>query len=110
VDKVKLLLASDSARRWTLSQIAAEVNGSPVYLTQVFHQLEGIPLYRYQLRLRLARSLELIERYSDLTALALELGFPATATSALRSAKHTDGPLPLSETPASDDKTGRVRG
>jgi len=28
-----------------------------VYLTQVFQQVEGLPLYRYQLRLRLARAL-----------------------------------------------------
>lgn len=75
VDRIKLLLASDLARRWTLSQIAAEIPGSPVYLTQVFQQVEGMPLYRYQLRLRLARSLDLIERYDDLTALSLDLGF-----------------------------------
>ena len=53
VDRVKLVLASDLARRWTLAEIAAEVRGSPVYLTQVFQQVEGLPLYRYQLRLRL---------------------------------------------------------
>ena len=75
VDRVKLVLASDLARRWTLSEIAAEVRGSPVYLTQVFQQVEGLPLYRYQLRLRLARALDLIARYDDLTALGLDLGF-----------------------------------
>src|SRR5258706_12588729 len=53
VDRAKLVLASDPARRWTLAEIAAEVRGSPVYLTQVFQQVEGLPLYRYQLRLRL---------------------------------------------------------
>ena len=41
--------------------------GSPVYLTQVFQQVEGMPLYRYQLRLRLARALDLLGRYDDLT-------------------------------------------
>src|SRR5215813_8149977 len=50
VDRIKLVLASDLARRWTLAEIAAEVRGSPVYLTQVFQQVEGVPLYRYQLR------------------------------------------------------------
>src|SRR5258708_6492481 len=38
VDRVKLVLASDLARRWTLAEIAAEVRGSPAYLTQVFQQ------------------------------------------------------------------------
>jgi AraC-like DNA-binding protein len=74
-DRVKVLLASDLSRRWTLADIAAEIRGSPVYLTQVFQQVEGIPLYRYHLRLRLARALDLIARYDDLSALAAELGF-----------------------------------
>ena len=74
-DRVKLILASDLARRWTLAEIAAEAGGSPVYLTQVFRQVEGVPLYRYQLRLRLARALDLLVQYDDLTALGLELGF-----------------------------------
>lgn len=75
VDRVKLVLASDLGRRWTLAEIASEVRGSPVYLTQVFQQVEGLPLYRYQLRLRLARALHLLGQYDDLTALSLDLGF-----------------------------------
>jgi AraC family transcriptional regulator len=74
-DRVKVLLASDLCRRWTLAEIAAEIRGSPVYLTQVFRQVEGIPLYRYHLRLRLARALDLIAQYDDLSALAADLGF-----------------------------------
>jgi AraC-like DNA-binding protein len=75
VDRAKLVLASNLARRWTLAEIAAEVRGSPVYLTQVFQQVEGIPLYRYHLRLRLARTLDLLAQYDDLTTLSLDLGF-----------------------------------
>jgi AraC family transcriptional regulator len=74
-DRVKLLLSTDLSRRWTLAEIAAEVGGSPVYLTQVFKQVEGLPLYRYQLRLRLARALDLLAQYDDLTELGLDLGF-----------------------------------
>jgi AraC family transcriptional regulator len=75
VDRAELVLASDLARRWTLAEIAIEVRVSPVYLTQVFQQVEGLPLYRYQLRLRLARALDLLGQYDDLTALSLDLGF-----------------------------------
>jgi AraC family transcriptional regulator len=75
VDRAKLVLASDLARRWTLAEIAAEMRCSPVYLTQVFQQVEGLPLYRYQLRLRLARALDLLPQYDDLTTLSLDLGF-----------------------------------
>ncbi len=87
-DRAKLLLASDLSRRWTLAEIAAEVGGSPVYLTQVFRQVEGTPLYRYHLRLRLARALALIARYEDLSALAVELGFSSHShfTAAFRQA------------------------
>jgi AraC-like DNA-binding protein len=75
VDRAKLVLAADLSRRWTLAEIAAQVGGSPVYLTQAFQQVESLPLYRYQLRLRLARALDLIPRYDDLSALSLDLGF-----------------------------------
>jgi AraC family transcriptional regulator len=74
-DRVKLLLSSDVGRRWTLSEAAKIVGVSPVYLTQAFKQVEGVPLYRYHLRLRLARALDLLADYDDLTDLALDLGF-----------------------------------
>jgi len=75
VDRAKLVLSSDLGRRWTLAAIAADVGVSPVYLTQVFQQVEGLPLYRYQLQLRLARALDLLDDCVDLTRLALDLGF-----------------------------------
>jgi AraC family transcriptional regulator len=75
VDRAKLVLAGDPGRRWTLAEIADEVRCSPVYLTQVFQQVEGLPLYRYQLRLRLARALDLLGHCADLTSLSLDLGF-----------------------------------
>ncbi|MEO6688335.1 MAG: AraC family transcriptional regulator [Dokdonella sp.] len=75
VDRTKLVVASDLSRRWTLAEIAAQIGVSPVYLTQVFQQVEGLPLYRYQLRLRLARALDRIGEIDDLGQLGLELGF-----------------------------------
>ena len=75
VDRAKVLLAGDLKRRWSLAEIAAEIGGSPVYLTQAFQQVEGLPLYRYHLRLRLARALDLVAQHDDLSALALDLGF-----------------------------------
>ena len=75
VDRAKLVLMRDLARRWTLAEVATEVGVSPVYLTQSFQQVEGLPLYRYQLRLRLARALDLLADYEDLTTLGIDLGF-----------------------------------
>jgi len=88
VDRAKVALASDVARRWTLAEIASAVGTSPVYLTQVFRQVEGLPLYRYQLRLRLARAIERLADDVDLTTLALDLGFSSQShfTAAFRQA------------------------
>jgi AraC family transcriptional regulator len=88
VDRVKVLLAGDLSRRWSLAEIANEIRGSPVYLTQIFQQVEGLPLYRYHLRLRLARALDLIPQRDDLSALAQDLGFSSHShfTAAFRQA------------------------
>jgi AraC-like DNA-binding protein len=75
VERTKVVLSGDLARRWTLADIAAEVGVSPVYLTQSFRQVEAVPLYRYHVRLRLARALDLLTEYEDLAALAQDLGF-----------------------------------
>lgn len=103
VDRAKLVLSSDLARRWTLAEIAAEVGVSPVYLTQVFQQVEAVPLYRYQLRLRLARALDLIGAYADLAALGVDLGFSSHShfTAAFRQA--------YGRTPAEFQRAVRLR-
>src|SRR4029077_14952630 len=59
--------------RWATSPPRG--GGCPVYLIHIVQQVEGLPLYRYQLRLRLARALSLLAQYDDLTALSLDLGF-----------------------------------
>ena len=103
VDRTKLVLTSDVARRWTLAEIAAEVGVSPVYLTQVFAQVEGVPLYRYHLRLRLARALDLLGQYDNLTALSIDLGFSSHShfTAAFRQA--------YGRTPAEFRQSARLR-
>ena len=88
VDRAKLVLSANLTRRWTLGEVAAEVGVSPVYLTQVFQQVEAVPLYRYHLRLRLARALDLLGQYDDLTTLGMDLGFSSHShfTAAFRQA------------------------
>jgi AraC family transcriptional regulator len=48
VDRAKLVLSTDLGRRWTLAEIAADVGVSPVYLTQMFQQVEGLPSKAYR--------------------------------------------------------------
>src|SRR6202011_2182223 len=94
VDRAKLVLASDLGRRWTLADIAAVVGVSPVYLTQLFRQVEGLPLYRYQLQRRLARALDRLGKRVDLTELALDLGFSSYSHFS-GAFKHSYGQTPL---------------
>jgi AraC-like DNA-binding protein len=75
VERVKLRLAEADVGRLSLADLGRDVGVSPVYLTQVFRDLEGVPLYRYQLRLRLAQALDRLPDADDLAALALDLGF-----------------------------------
>jgi AraC family transcriptional regulator len=58
-----------------LSVVSDAVGASPAYLTDVFRRFEGIPLHRYVVQLRLARSLVELPHTTDLTTLALELAF-----------------------------------
>lgn len=88
VDRTKVLLASDPVRRWRLGELASAVGHSAAYLTQSFQAVEGLPLYRYHLRLRLVRALELLPGSDDLTTMALDLGFSSHShfTTAFRQA------------------------
>ncbi len=61
--------------RVSLSRIAEAVGVSPVYLSNEFARTEGMPLYQYQLYLRLAQSLHQLRDCDDITELALDLGF-----------------------------------
>ncbi len=58
-----------------LNDVARAVNASPAYLTDVFRRAEGVSLHRYIVQLRLARALVELPEATDLTTLALDLGF-----------------------------------
>jgi AraC-like DNA-binding protein len=75
VRSAKAILHESDADRLTLGDIAGRLGVTPIYLTQAFKRSEGIPLYRYQTRLRLSRALAALPERDDITDLALELGF-----------------------------------
>ncbi len=76
VEAAKTYLTSRMPERVTLDDIARAVGASPFHLARLFQQRTGAPVHRYLTRLRLRASLEqLADGASDLTALALELGF-----------------------------------
>jgi AraC family transcriptional regulator len=71
----KEFLAAHFTERIQLSHVAEAVNASPAYLTDVFRRFEGVPLHRYLTQLRLARALVELPHATDITRLALDLGF-----------------------------------
>lgn len=76
VEAVKSYLVRRIGERVTLDDLARSVSVSPYHLARVFHERTGMPVHRYQTRLRLRISLErLVDGTEDLTKLALDLGF-----------------------------------
>jgi len=63
----------------SLTSIAAQLDVSPAYLTDLFRRHEGLSIARYQRRLRLSRALVELPDTEDIAKLALELGFSSHA-------------------------------
>lgn len=108
VRRAKALLHAADGERLTLSAVADQLGVTPIHLTQAFKRSEGIPLYRFQMRLRLSRALAELPERDDITDLALDLGFSSHShfTAAFRSAlgvtpsEYRRGTLPRSEASA----------
>jgi AraC family transcriptional regulator len=75
IGRTKQFLEAHLAGPVRLIDVARGVGASPAYLTDVFRRVEGIPLHGYLTQLRLARALVELSNASDLTTLALALGF-----------------------------------
>jgi len=76
VERVRALVAADYQSNHSLAAIASAVHCSPYHLARIFRRHTGLSICRYRRRLRLADAADRIARgQSDLTAMALELGF-----------------------------------
>ena len=75
VRATKEFLQAHLASPIRLRDVARAVGASPTYLTDVFRRVEGVPLHRYVMQLRLSRALVELPHASDLTTLAFNLGF-----------------------------------
>jgi len=72
----KRYIANHPTQRIRLADIGQTLGVSPVYVTDVFRQVEGVPFYEYALRKRLERAIRLLPGYqADLSTLAVELDF-----------------------------------
>jgi AraC-like DNA-binding protein len=87
VEAARIALIQNPEKRWTLSELAQKVHCSPYHLTRIFRKEIGIPIHQYQLRMRIAKSLNaLLDTKDDLTNIALDTGFSSHShfTSAFR--------------------------
>ena len=75
IRRTKEFLEAHSSAPLRLCDVARAAGASPAYLTDVFRRVEGVPLHRYLVQLRLARALEELPHANDLSALAFDLGF-----------------------------------
>jgi AraC-like DNA-binding protein len=76
VANAKRYISGLPGARIRLADVGQALGVSPVYVTDVFRQVEGTPFYRYALQQRLERAVRLLPRYQgDLAAFALELDF-----------------------------------
>lgn len=88
-EAAKEVLVDTYRTNLNLSEVAERVHLSPFHLCRVFRRVTGRSLHQYLTQLRLRRSLEILaDRPSDLTRVALDLGFSSHAhfTSTFRSA------------------------
>jgi AraC family transcriptional regulator len=75
IRRTKLYLEAFVSHPLRLHDISRAVDASPAYLTDAFRRVEGVPLHKYLVQLRLAKALTELPHRNDLTALALDLGF-----------------------------------
>lgn len=76
VATAKQYIARRPRERVRLVDVGQALGVSPVYVTDVFRQVEGVPFYQYVLRKRLEQAIRLLPGYpSDLSTLAQELDF-----------------------------------
>jgi len=69
-------ISNHPTQRIRLADVGQALGVSPVYVTDVFRQVEGVPFYQYALRKRLERAIRVLPGYqADLSALALDLDF-----------------------------------
>lgn len=75
IERVQRHFRRHAGERIRLAELGRALGASPAYLAEVFREVVGVPLYRYQRELRLMRARELLGTQDDLARLALDLGF-----------------------------------
>ena len=90
VEMVKRTIAAAPSRNITLRTLAHETESSPFHLCRAFRRITGMTMtaFRHSLRVRLALE-RLRDRRTDLTTLALDLGYASHSHFTLVFRRHT---------------------
>jgi AraC-like DNA-binding protein len=75
IDKIKAQIHENCHQRSTLLELAAEAGKSCSLLTQMFSRSQGLPLYQYQLNIRLGAALAELVHSQSITDIAYGMGF-----------------------------------
>lgn len=76
VRATQVTIASLPSVRWTLAELAREVDCSPFHLAHVFREVTGTTIHQYHVRARLIAALDdLLDTDRGLGAIALDAGF-----------------------------------
>lgn len=76
LEAIRVAMLQNPEINWSLASLAGSVESSPFHLTRMFHKQLGVPLHRYLLSSRIARSLDLLlDTNLEITSIALDLGF-----------------------------------
>lgn len=76
VKRVIQLLQEDYSRKWTLNELAAQLDFHPVYLNRLFKHHFGATIHHYLEDVRIERVCEKLQYSNDpVSAIALECGF-----------------------------------
>lgn len=76
VEAARIALIQSPEQKWSLFDLANKVDCSPYHLTRMFSKEIGISLHQYQLRMRIAQSLNaLLDTKDEITSIALDCGF-----------------------------------
>lgn len=79
-ETVKEALSKQIAATTSLSDLAVYVGASPFHLARTFHQVVGLPIHKYLLRLRLNAALDrLADPSVRLSRVALDFGFSSAS-------------------------------
>jgi AraC-like DNA-binding protein len=75
IDKIKIQIHDNCHQRSALQDLAAEAGKSCSLLTQMFTRSQGLPLYQYQLNVRLGAALAELVHCQSITDIAYGAGF-----------------------------------